>query len=192
MSIKTLDLPRSGFYIVVVSYVAAGAFLWFGAQQPRLDEVFELLTQRDRGNFTGYTEQDVKVIEGVLKDYPGFSRALVGRSSAKFLEPRVNGWLKSEHAHLTVRPEKGKPTVLRLESQGSSTDYPATIVISGRNFVKKLTLRSEEPVNIEFSTNEVTKPSILKLEVSVAGRDQPSPLWGLRLVASNATSRGAQ
>jgi hypothetical protein len=183
MSIKTLDPPRSGFYIIVLSYLAVIGFLVWGAEQPRLDRAFEVLARRDRGNFSGYSEDDIKFLRRVLDDYSGFSRALVGRSSAKFLEPRVDGWLKTPHAHLAVRPDKGKPTVLLLESEGSPSDYPVTVKIAGKGFEKTLNVTSNAPVHIELSPTEVTKTSILKFDVMTAGRRQPSPSWGLRLSA---------
>src|SRR5512133_2535064 len=108
MSTKTLDPPRVGFYIIVASYFAAGAFLWFGARQPRLDDAFEILAQRERGNFTAYTEEDLTVLDEVLRDYPGIVRDMVGRSTARFLEPGVNDWFTLLHGHLVVRPDKGK------------------------------------------------------------------------------------
>jgi hypothetical protein len=174
-----------------MSYVAVGVFLVWGAQRPRLDEAFEILSQRDRAEFSGFTEENVGLLSSVLNDYSGFSRALVGRSAAKFLEPKVNGWLVTPHAHLAVKPEKGKATKLTLESQGSDKDYPATIRILGKGFEKTLTLNSPQPFAFELSATEVAKPSILKIEVAPNSRGARSSSFGLRVVSSASSSREA-
>jgi hypothetical protein len=183
------DNPRIGFYIVVVSYLAVGGFLMWGAQRPRLDAAFEILGRRERDNFSGYSEEDVKLLLTVLSNHSGFSRALVGRTTAKFLEPKVEGWLIAPRAHLAVKPEKGTPTKLLLESRGDEKDYPATMVIKGPGVNKKLTVESSKPLSFEFSAAEVSKPTILEFEVTTASGHRLSPVWGLRIMAPTLSNR---
>lgn len=183
------NLPGAGFFVLVLSYLGALAFIWFGAQTPTLDHAFEILAKRDRGVFTAFTEPEVKLLRGVLSDHSGFSRALVGRGTAKFLEPRINGWLTMTDAHLAVRPDKDKPTQLRIESQGNPQDYPIMVTLSGSGKEISLKLTSNEPVPLEWGPNELKKATIFGFKVTPSVHGQPSNTWGLRVSVVASSNR---
>ena len=191
MSSRTAQLPGPGFWILLVSYTALVGFVYFGSRKPRLDEVFEILQKRELGDSVTFTEQDVQVLAGALGDHSGFSRALVGKASARFLEPRPDGWLRRAHAHLAVCPQKAAPLQLRFESEGRIDDYPLTVNLQGMGFAKSLKLLAGIPEVVELSATDIPQAGILECSIkgardSVTGR----PSWGLRVVSPvTATNR---
>jgi hypothetical protein len=162
---KTLNLPNFGFWILVASYVSAVIFLCFGSQKPRLEAAFDVLSRREREDFSAYTAKDIQLLEGVLRDYPGFVRALVGRSSARFLSPRVDGWLRLERAHLALRPERDEALSVSFEVRGSPREFPVSLTLDGHGQRKQLTFETAGIKSIEFAPNELRKPGILDFQV---------------------------
>lgn len=183
MSHKTLQLPGIGFLILTACYSTLAAFLYFGSQTPRLDEVFGLLSKREHSGFSGYSEADIRLFERTMRDFGGFSRALLGRGSARFLEPPHDGWLRLGQSHLAVRPDKNKPLQFQIEAEGKRDDFPLTLHLQGKGVSKTLQLAYGAPGLVEFTAADLSGPSILSVSVK-GSKDlgKATPSWGVRVV----------
>jgi hypothetical protein len=182
---RTLNLPSLGFWILLASYTAAFGFLCFGSQKPRLETAFDLLSRRERDDFSAYSVKDVDLLEGVLHDYPGFVRALVGRGSARFLEPRVDGWLRLERAHLALRPDPKATLRVTFEVRGEPREFPLTLTIGDQGKNKQLTFDASGVKSVEFSRSELSKAGIWAFQVKASKASKTSAeaaSWGVRIV----------
>lgn len=183
MSQKTIQLPGFGFCILVASYLSLGALLYYGSQTPRLDEVFDILSKRERPGFSSFSADEVRLLEGTLRDYGGFSRALLGKSQAKFLEPRQEGWIRRAEAHLVVKPEKDGPLELQVEADGKPADFPLQVTLEGKGLTKTLELNYDKPTALDIAPSDLKGTSILSVKTKGAKDIAASvPSWGIRVV----------
>ncbi|HMA92171.1 MAG TPA: hypothetical protein VKP30_05765 [Polyangiaceae bacterium] len=178
--------PSAGFFAIVVSYTTLVALIAWGWQKPQLEKAFGILNRSDLEDNVEYSPKEIRVLEQVWGRHPGFSRALLGKGSAKFIErTQPGGWLNRPSAHLAIKPEAGQPTRLTLEAQGKPSDFPIRIRLSGKGQERQVELASEDPMPLEWSTSDLKEPSILNVEVTAnSNRPANTTSWAVRVTAN--------
>jgi hypothetical protein len=187
MSIKSsLGWPSFGFFLLVASHSLVAGLTWWGWQSPSLDDAFEILARRDLGQTAPFSASDIATLRRVWAARPGFGRALLGRSSVRFLEPTEIGWLSRRQAHLVVAAEADRTTEFLLEGRGEPSDYPIVVRIHGMQTERRIEILPNRLEKVECGLNDCRQPSILNVEMT-AGRTKAAgaPTWAVRVVPSN-------
>jgi hypothetical protein len=182
-----INWPSFGFFLIVASCALLLGLLCWGWHKPELDEAFDILSRRELESAPEFSERDIRLLQRVWDRHPGFSRAMVGKSSARLLEPAESGWFERRRGHLSVRPEADHPAQFSLEARGAPSDFPVTVKLTGKGFERKLELSANQPQPLELSTRDLKHPTILDLELTEANSHASStPTLGLRVIASGA------
>lgn len=179
--------PSFGFLLILGSLSLLAVLIVWGWQQPVLDQAFAILARRELVNDPEFSQKEVALLQKVWDKHPGFARALVGKGSARFLEPTVAGWFQRRKGHLSLRPETERPAQFTLEARGEHSDFPIVVKLTSAGFLRQIEFTANESRNIEISTSEIKRPRILDVEVvSAQGQAANAPTFGLRLITGGA------
>jgi len=186
-SVSQINWPSIGFATIVSTHTLLVALLWWGWQTPVLDKAQSILTQRELNAGFQLSVEDRQVLQDVWNRHPGFSRALLGKASARFVEPTELGWLARNAAHMAVRPDSDQPVKLSLEGRGIASDFPIIIKIHGSGFDRQVTLAApNQPQQLDVSIADLKHASILELEMTSAHpRATGAQTWAIRLTSSS-------
>jgi len=183
-----LGWPSAGFYVLLGTHGLLGAILLWGWQRPPLDEVFDLLSRRELDAVVEYSPREVAVLQSSWDKHAGLGRALLGKSTVKFLEPTDSGWLSRRVAHLAVSPEADHSTALSFEGRGAPSDFPLVVTVRGAGADRRLELtQPKQPKVVEWLPSDLKLASILDVEVTaVQGNGAAAPGWAVRVTNSAA------
>jgi hypothetical protein len=183
---SNLGRPSFGFFLIAgVHCLLVGMLIW-GWQQPPLDKAFEILARRDLGESVDFLPSEIQVLQRSLDRHAGFSRALLGKSVARFVEPTASGWLSRPVAHLTVRPEPDHPTELLVEGRGAPGDFPLVVKFHGKGLARQVELLPNEPQKVEWSSSDLDRPTILTVEIAAAkSHASATPSWSVQVESSS-------
>lgn len=190
MSAKmALGWPSAGFYVLLGTHCILVGMLCWAWQRPALDEVFEILARREMNPAVEFSAREVAVLQRSWDRHPGLGRPLLGKSTARFLEPTESGWLSRSSAHLALSPEADRSTVISLEARGAPTDFPLVVKIRGSGADRQVELMQKQPKQIEWPAADLKLPRILDVEVTAAQpHNATAPTWAVR-VSSSPTAR---
>lgn len=190
MSAAKDNLPSAGFAAIATSYTLLAALLIWGWQTPRLDKAFRLLNTRELDANVEFSTDDIQVLQKVWDTHAGFSRALLGKAAARFVEPTESGWISRPKAHLAVRPETEQLTLLTLEARGKPDDFPLKVRLFGRGLERQVELTANQTQKVEWSPTDLKQPSILEVEVTAPNspaNDAPRS-WAIRVTTNSPGS----
>jgi hypothetical protein len=183
---SNMGWPSFGFFLLMASHSLLAGLIWWGWQRPTLDDAFEILARRDLELTKEYSTADLATLRRVWADHPGFGRALLGRSSVRFLEPTEIGWLSRRTAHLAMGSETARPIEFFLEGRGAPNDYPIVVTIHGKQSERRIEIQPGQVQKVECASNDCGPPSILEVEMTAGRSDGASPpTWAVRVVPSN-------
>jgi len=179
--------PSLGFFAILVSYSLLVTLLAWGSQEPALDKVFEILTQRELDSPLRVSKSDARLLQKAWSAHPGLGRAILGKNVAKFIEPTESGWLSRTEAHLATRCEANQSAQFAIEARGAPGDFPIHVKISGNGFERQLDLATNQPQTIAWSANDFPQPAVLDVEVTPKhSRSAAAPTWAIRIVPNSA------
>jgi hypothetical protein len=177
--------PSLGFWILTASLLFMAGFFGWAARTPLLEDAFKVLCLREHDDFTVYGESDVRILSRALVQYPGMSRALLGRrGTARFLEPTTDtdGWLTRPLGHLALRNPPKAALVLSVQARGLAEDFPLEVsIVDGK---RRSAVTFDEPMTktLPIDREDASQPSIAAVNVRAA-RATPAketPTWGVR------------
>lgn len=182
-----LNWPSAGFFAIAIAYTTLVVLIAWGWQTPQLEKAFDILNKGDLDDNAEYSPKEIRILEQAWSRHPGFSRALLGKGSAKFVEPtQPGGWLSRASAHLAVKSEAEQPTRFALEARGDAGDFPIRVKLFGKGLERQVELLSpNEPKPLEWSPNDLKEPGILNIEVN-PNRSATAPTWAVRVTATAA------
>lgn len=182
--------PSAGFFAIVTSYAVLAMLLIWGSQTPQLDKAFSLLSKRELDDRIEFSADDVQLLQQVWDAHAGFTRALLGKSTVKFLEHTESGWSSRPRAYLAVRPETDQVTQLLLEARGKPGDFPIKVRIHGKDLERRVELSPNQTQKVEWSPTDLRQPAILAVEVAVPNSpSDAAPTWAIRVSSASAGER---
>lgn len=183
--------PSAGFFAIALSYSVLAMLLIWGSRTPQLDKAFDLLSRRELDQTIEFSADDVKLLQQVWDAHAGFTRALLGKNTVKFLEHTESGWSSRTRAYLAVRPETDQVTQLMLEARGKPGDFPLKVKIHGRDLERQVELSPNQTQKVEWSPTDLRHPAILAVEVTAPNDPSDAgPTWAIR-ISSASTGAGS-
>jgi hypothetical protein len=157
---KRHRLPRLsfGFLLLASSYGILVSFLIWGYTQPDLESGWYILQKMQRDNFTGLAPSDVQTLNRLLRKYPQFARALIGRSPVGFVEPTDDGWMSLPEAHAVVQSSPSVPLNVLVDCRAPKSAYPVRVAIELSGSTVVLDFAENGQKVVDWSTKAASVP----------------------------------